>query len=619
MEITDIDRKAPACFPGLTQPGLAIQATWQVPDRGVMVSKKLQSTIDSWIQQIFGTHPHLHTLAIAPGVAQQPANVRFLVERTFFIANQLLQIAGVPVFSPAGIMGMAEKTRGSGIWNIKAIVPWLEGFPIAILDLANRQASTLLTRMIKDKHQAPDTQRIYTDIETGFLSRVRPVIQTSLSILPLLEEAHHRNIPFRHIGQGVFQLGWGSKSRLLRNGAFETDSALGATLSQDKVICASILRDAGLPAPEHTIVQTRQQALRAAENFGWPLVVKPVNRDRGEGVTTNITSATALKTAFEAAGSLSSSVVVERQVPGHCHRIHVVAGEVVRVVKRLPKNIKGDGIHDIAVLIDQANGELDKAPPWKRLKPIPNDQLAAACLQHQGLSFSDIPRKDEVVFLRPFSSVEWGGSIEDVTEQIHPDNSQVAIQAAELLRLTTAGVDMICDDIATPWHASKAIVNEVNYSPQVAQSTGTEPRHTLTKTLDRYFSHGACIPIDVFMVFDGSLGEAPSHHHALSQQDIKVHLTTHELTLDEHLRPVSLAQDGLFNRITALLKRRHVEHLIIVIQTTELLHTGYPFHQIETLHADQTEPERRRATSRSQSPEVRMRSILMEQLRALKV
>ena len=71
-----------------------------------------------------------------------------------------------------------------------------------------------------------------------------------------------------HLGGGVFQLGWGRRSRLIDRSMVDADSAIGAKLSQNKFLTANMLRDAGLPAPEHLIVSTPEQAVQAAADSG---------------------------------------------------------------------------------------------------------------------------------------------------------------------------------------------------------------------------------------------------------------------------------------------------------------------------------------------------------------
>ena len=75
---------------------------------------------------------------------------------------------------------------------------------------------------------------------------------------------------------------------LINRGAIQADSAIGARISGDKWQTARYLQDAGLPGPTHYRVDSINSSQKVANQLGWPLVVKPVDRDRGEGVTVNI-------------------------------------------------------------------------------------------------------------------------------------------------------------------------------------------------------------------------------------------------------------------------------------------------------------------------------------------
>ena len=51
---------------------------------------------------------------------------------------------------------------------------------------------------------------------------------------------------------------------------------------------AKLLRSAGLLAPVHELVNTLESAHVAAQRIGWPVVVKPYDAERGEGVQVDV-------------------------------------------------------------------------------------------------------------------------------------------------------------------------------------------------------------------------------------------------------------------------------------------------------------------------------------------
>ncbi len=62
-----------------------------------------------------------------------------------------------------------------------------------------------------------------------------------------------------------------------------SDSAIGSKLSQNKIFTANILKMAGLPSPIHGVTSNMEEALSIANQITYPVVVKPVDLDRGEG------------------------------------------------------------------------------------------------------------------------------------------------------------------------------------------------------------------------------------------------------------------------------------------------------------------------------------------------
>lgn len=117
---------------------------------------------------------------------------------------------------------------------------------------------------------------------------------------------------------------------------------------------ANVLRVAGLPAPIHGLVTAESDAISAAKKIGYPVVIKPSDRDRGEGVTVDVSDEAGLQLAFAHAkeSSRSKQVIVERQVAGVCHRLFVANDKLLYAVKRHPMSVTGDAQHTIQELVD---------------------------------------------------------------------------------------------------------------------------------------------------------------------------------------------------------------------------------------------------------------------------
>ena len=92
-------------------------------------------------------------------------------------------------------------------------------------------------------------------------------------------------------------------------------------------------------------------------------MIKPPSRDGGEGVVVGITDTDRLVAAFEAAQRISPGpVIVERHVPGEDHRLLVVDGRVLQVVRRRAAHVVGDdGMLTVRQLLNRLNSD-----PWER-------------------------------------------------------------------------------------------------------------------------------------------------------------------------------------------------------------------------------------------------------------
>src|SRR5690606_40796445 len=87
-----------------------------------------------------------------------------------------------------------------------------------------------------------------------FVTPLEEQIPGGRSTIPLLTAAHRAGIPFRHLGGGIYQLGWGRHATLMYRSSIQADSAIGSKMSNHKYLAAAVVRAAGLPAPEHRMV-----------------------------------------------------------------------------------------------------------------------------------------------------------------------------------------------------------------------------------------------------------------------------------------------------------------------------------------------------------------------------
>jgi cyanophycin synthetase len=538
--------------------------------------------LDVWLRDKLGLALQSRPQAM-PFVAGQGSlsTVDALLWRILQVAAELQRAARIPVFEPGRILALqADETR-PGSWQCEVSVAHIDYVPAQSTRLVYDAAILLVLGVATDPESFAVAEPLYQQLELKVLQPLRSVMQVGMSALPLLACAHERGIPWRHLGAGVFQLGWGAHRVQILHSKVDSDSALGVAVAQNKWVASEWMRRAGLPAPLHRLVGNEMEAVAAQSTFGWPLVVKPADRDRGEGVTVDITSETALGSAFRQASGLSSQVLVERQVRGVCHRLLVVRGEVLYAVKRLPIAVQGDGQRTISELIAAANAVQLALPSWARAPLYPSDEPALACLQQADWNLDSVPPTGVWAALRRIESTQWGGLDEDYSASLHPDNAAIACQAAALFGLDVAGVDIISPDITRAWHENGAIINEVNSAPVLGQSDSS--RRSLPHVLTRLLPAEGRISIEVCVGASQALQMARECQQSWQEQGVACYVTSHCVTIDACGTVVPMAQDGLFARCTALLANKAVAALVLVVQTDEVLDYGLPVDRVNRL------------------------------------
>ncbi|MFN0051545.1 MAG: cyanophycin synthetase, partial [Planctomycetales bacterium] len=283
----------------------------------------------------------------------------------------------------------------------------------------------------------------------------------------IVRAALARGIPARRMNDGsLVQFGWGSRQHRILAAETDRTSAIGESIAQDKELTKSLLKSVGVPVPEGRPVQDAEEAWSVACEIGLPVVVKPQYGNQGRGVAVNLTTREQVMAAFEAARSEGSSILVEKFAPGCDQRLLVIGDQLVAAACREPPRVIGDGVRTIEELVAEVNldprrGE-DHATSLSKLRL---DAIGLAVLAEQGLTPSSVPSQGTVVVLRRNANLSTGGTAADVTDLVHPDVAARAVDAARIVGLDIAGVDVVCCDVGRPLEEQGGVVVEVNAAP----------------------------------------------------------------------------------------------------------------------------------------------------------
>ncbi len=328
--------------------------------------------------------------------------------------------------------------------------------------------------------------------------------------------ARRRGLPV-NVRTRILQLGWGCNMEWMDSSFTGRTGCLATNIARNKPCASQWLREGGVPVPPAGIASQASDALKLARKLGWPVVVKPSNRDQGEGVVPGIRDEPSLQLAYEAAAKLSpGSVIVEKHIPGDDHRMLVVGGRLLAATRRIPGGVTGDGKSTLTQLLDEVNADPRRGTDKRSLLiALALDQEAMSCLTEQGLTASSIPEAGCFVPLRRTANISRGGTAVDVTDQVHPDNRLIALRAARLVGLDIAGVDFLCPDISRSWREVGGAVCEVNAQPGFRPHWLAQPERDINgEIIDGLFrSKPARIPTAAITGTNGKSTTARMLHH----------------------------------------------------------------------------------------------------------
>ena len=305
---------------------------------------------------------------------------------------------------------------------------------------------------------------------TAEVARLRKVlldVQLGPSTRSIVNAALARGIPVRRLNDGsLVRLGQGAKQRRIVAAETDQTSAIAEAIAQDKELTRTLLAEAGIPVPEGRVVNDAADAWAAAQDIGVPVVVKPRDGNQGRGVSVNLSTREDVERAWQIAVERDDEVVVERYIVGGDYRLLVIGGKLVAAARRRPPMVIGDGRSTVRQLVDHENEDPRRCGGHScALSPIEIDAVALAVLAEQGLAPESVPEVERTVFLRNNANLSTGGTAEDVTDIVHPEVAARAIEAARVVGLDIAGIDVVADDVALPLESQHGAIIEVNAGP----------------------------------------------------------------------------------------------------------------------------------------------------------
>ncbi|MBA3232403.1 MAG: cyanophycin synthetase [Propionibacteriales bacterium] len=361
----------------------------------------------------------------------------------------------------------------------------------------------------------------------------------------IIDEAVSRDIPWIRLNQhSLVQLGQGVHQRRIRATMTSNTSAIAVDVASDKDLTGRLLRAAGLPVPKAESIRTADQAVAVANRIGYPVVCKPLDGNHGRGVCLDLRDEQDVRNAFPVAQDQSRRgwIIVETLVTGKDYRCLVIDGRIAAIAERVPAHVVGDAEHTVADLVELTNADPRRGVGHEKvLTRIKIDDAAVRLVEDQGYGMDDVPAAGDIVKLTLTGNMSTGGISIDRTFEAHPENVEIAEEAARVIGLDIAGIDFICPDITEPVRETGGAICEVNAAPGFRMHTHPtigDPQFISKSVVDMLFPPGAAsrIPIVAVSGTNGKTTTARMIAHIFKGMGRKVGMTsTDGVVIDERL------------------------------------------------------------------------------------
>src|SRR5690606_32019647 len=111
---------------------------------------------------------------------------------------------------------------------------------------------------------------------------------------------------------------------------------------------------------------------------------------------------------------------------------------------------------------------------------VPVDETTAETVKSAGYELDDVLPEGVSLQVRHTANLHTGGTIHDVTAQLHPELARAAVTASRALDIPVTGIDLIVPDVSGPDY----VFIEANERPGLANH---EPQPTAERFVDLLF------------------------------------------------------------------------------------------------------------------------------------
>jgi GNAT-family acetyltransferase (TIGR03103 family) len=295
----------------------------------------------------------------------------------------------------------------------------------------------------------------------------------------IADEARRRGITVEVIDPewGEMRLVHGGRRIITRESLSELTTAIAMSRCDDKRVTRRVVEGAGLRVAPARLATGDKADTQFLAEVG-EVVVKPARGEQGRGITVGVTDADALVRAVEIASTFCPDVLLEQCVAGDDLRVVVIGHEVVAAAIRRPATVIGTGRHTVRALIEAHSRRRSAATSGESAVPL--DDATAETVRAAGYEFDDVLPEGVSLQVRRTANLHTGGTIHDVTAQLHPELARASVTASRALDIPVTGIDLIVPDVAEPDY----VFIEANERPGLANH---EPQPTAERFVDLLF------------------------------------------------------------------------------------------------------------------------------------
>lgn len=291
------------------------------------------------------------------------------------------------------------------------------------------------------------------------IERIAPLIEAKVLIEP----------EYGFVGQITFKNG---KKVLFRDRNFNINPQGSSEIARDKGYSDFFLKQFGYKTPESQtcfsdklnerldIKRTIDDGFNYAKKLGFPVILKPNNLSQGTLVV-KVHNKREFYTVARKIFKRVSVMIVQRFYSGNDYRIVVLDNEIISAYQRIPLYIVGDGKFTIAELLKKKQEDFIKTDRDTVIEI--DDFRIRGNLKRHHYKFESVLSKGEKLYLLDNANLSTGGDAIDVTDYIHPDFRELAINISRDMGLRMCGVDVISSDISLP--LKEYVVIEINSAP----------------------------------------------------------------------------------------------------------------------------------------------------------